>query len=379
MSNNTNNNSQQKHSIPEEDEIDLIALAKTIWKGRKTILKTTLIFMGIGLFIAIFSEKEYTASTTMIPQTSEGIKIGGNLSGLAAMAGINLGSMGGDAGISPALYPQIVNSIPFQKELLNTQLTIKGQSEQISFAAYYKNVYSPSLFGFIKKYTFDLPNTISKVFKEEQKVPNYITKDEINTLLSISDEEKELIEILSDQLKLEVNDRDGYVALSIKMPEPIASAELTKKTQELLQKYIISFKIKKSLDQLEFIENRYIEKKKEFEDIQQNLAQFRDQNQNVYSALAKTKLERLKVEYDLTYGVYDELAKQLETQRIQVKEDTPVFTIIKPVVIPIEKSRPKRILIVSGFIFLGVFFGIFKITIEEVISKIQQRWRDNLK
>src|SRR5680860_56138 len=122
---NTNNNSQ----LPEEDEIDLIALAKTGWEGRKTVIKMVLIFMALGLFIAIFSPKEFTASTTIVP-ASDSKKIGGNLSGLASLAGINLGSMGGEGGISPTLYPQIVNSIPFQKELLQTPLTIDGQSKK---------------------------------------------------------------------------------------------------------------------------------------------------------------------------------------------------------------------------------------------------------
>ncbi len=82
----------------DEDEIDLIALAKTLWEGRKTVIKTTLIFMAIGLFVAIFSQKEYTAATTFMPQTTDG-KIGGSLGGLAAMAGINLGGMSSDSGI----------------------------------------------------------------------------------------------------------------------------------------------------------------------------------------------------------------------------------------------------------------------------------------
>ena len=50
------------------DEIDLIALAKTIWNGRRTIIKTLIIFTFLGLYIALFSKKEYTATTTMVPQ-----------------------------------------------------------------------------------------------------------------------------------------------------------------------------------------------------------------------------------------------------------------------------------------------------------------------
>ena len=127
----TQQNSKIKQNSSDEDEIDLIALAKTLWEGRKTVIKTTLIFMVIGLFVAVFSEKEYTASTIFLPQTTES-KLGGGLGGLAAMAGINLGGMSSDSGISPSLYPQILNSIPFQKELLQTPLTIEGEKKNLS-------------------------------------------------------------------------------------------------------------------------------------------------------------------------------------------------------------------------------------------------------
>ena len=67
-----------------DDEIDLIQLAKTLWNGRKTVIRTTLIFMVLGLFIAIFSAKEYTASTTMVPQSAEGGSKLGSLGGLGS-------------------------------------------------------------------------------------------------------------------------------------------------------------------------------------------------------------------------------------------------------------------------------------------------------
>ena len=73
-----------------DDEIDLIALVKTLWNGRKLIIKTVLVFMLFGWTIAIFSDKEYTASSTMVPQLSSSKSKMGGLSSLAAMAGFNL-------------------------------------------------------------------------------------------------------------------------------------------------------------------------------------------------------------------------------------------------------------------------------------------------
>ena len=340
----------------EEDEIDLIAIAKTLWEGRKTIVKTTLIFMGIGLFVAIFSEKEYTASTTFVPQTSDS-KIGGNLGGLASLAGINLGGMNSGSEISPSLYPQIINSIPFQLEMLQTPLTIGDQKEKITFEEYYEKHYRPSVLGYIKKYTIGL---FLKALKGE---PKNLVLNEGNQpkLLSITQEEYKLFERLEEQLVLEVNLDDGFVTISGNMPEAIASAELTLKAQELLQQYVINFKIKKSEEQLKFIQDRYAEKEQEFKSIQNKLAVYRDRNRNVNSAIAQTILEKLQSEYDLAYGVYSELAKQLETRQIQVKEETPVFTVLKPVVIPVEKSKPKRFIILIIWSFLGSFSGILSL------------------
>jgi LPS O-antigen subunit length determinant protein (WzzB/FepE family) len=339
----------------EEDEIDLIAIAKTLWQGRKTILKTTLIFMALGLFVAIFSEKEYTASTTFVPQTSDS-KIGGNLGGLASLAGINLGSMNSGSEISPSLYPQIINSIPFQLEMLQTPLTIADQKEKITFEEYYKNHYRPSVLGYIKKYTIGLPGLFLKAIKGD---PEALILNEGNQtkVLSITQEEYKLVERLIAQLVLEVNLDDGFVSISGNMPEAIASAELTLKAQELLQQYVINFKIKKSKEQLNFIQDRYGEKEKEFKAIQQKLALYRDQNRNVNSPIAKITLQKLESEYDLAYGIYSELAKQLETQQIQVKEDTPIFMVLEPVSVPLERFKPKRMMILSLWFIAGLLCG----------------------
>lgn len=365
---NTNTNLQK-----EEDEIDLIALAKTGWEGRKTVIKTVLIFMAIGLIIAIFTPKEFTASTTMVP-ASDSKKIGGNLSGLASLAGINLGSMGSDSGISPTLYPQIVNSIPFQKELLQTPLTIDGQSKKVTYSHYYTEIYSPGLLGSLKKYTIGLPGIIIKAIKPTTASQS---GEGSNQLLTLTNEENELIKQLTDQLVLDVNDKDGYVSLAATMPEAISSAELTQRAQELLQQYIINFKIQKSSESLKFIKERYAEKETAFKTAQQQLARFRDRNQFVNTALAQTTLERLQAEKELAQGVYSELAKQLETQQIQVKEDTPVFTVLKPVSVPIEKSKPNRPLILFIWTFLGGIVGIVMVFGKEFLGSLKKQWNGN--
>jgi capsular polysaccharide biosynthesis protein len=370
-----NTNIKNTASPVAEDEIDLIQLAKTLWAGRRSVIKTTLIFMALGLFIALFSAKEYTTSTTMVPQSAEGgSKLGGSLGGLAAMAGINLGSMGGGSTIPPSLYPKIIASVPFQKEMMKTPLTIAGQKEKVTFQEYYLEIVKPGLLGYIKKYTIGLPGVIIKAIKGQPITDN--RQQSTDDLLTISQDDKILMELLSAQLSLEVNDKDGYVSISARMPEARPAAELVQRAQILLQEAITDFKIQKAKDQMVFVEERYVEKEKAFTAAQNKLARFRDQNKNVSTAMAQTQMERLQSEFSMASSVYTELAKQLETQKIQVKEDTPVFTIIDPVSVPLDKSKPKRPMILIIWTFLGGIVGVGMVFGKEFLGSVRKQWQD---
>lgn len=366
-----------KDTKPDHDQVDLIEVIKTIWKGRKTIISVTALFILIGLAVTIFSEEEYTAHTTMIPQSKEGGgNMGGSLGGLAAMAGINLGNSGGELSIPPSLYPKIVSSIPFQKELMQTPLSILGQANEVTFYDYYKKIHKTGVFGYIKRYTFGLPGIIMNAIKGNHNDNTYIPQHENKNLLTISKYEKELIKKLRKQFTIEVNSKDGDIKLTATMPEAKAAAQLTDHARKLLQSAITDFKVQKANEQLSFVEERYIEKKEDFETVQKKLALFRDRNRNVSSALAQTEQERLQAEYNLTYSVYSELAKQLEAQKMQVKENTPVFTIIEPVSIPFERSAPNRLLILIVWAMLGGVVGIGVTLGSGVLDNVKSRWQE---
>ncbi len=359
--------------VQPENEIDLIEVVKKLWTKRKFIIKVTVIWACLGVLVALFSAKEFSADCTIVPQTGDKTA-GGNLGGLAAMAGINLGGSS-EAGISPTLYPQITSSIPFQKELLQTPLTFEGLKKQITYEDYYTNYNKLGLLGYIKKYTIGLPGLLISTIKGKQAAVT--SNSGGSSLLTITEEENELIKQLNDQIVLGVDKKDDVVSLSANMPEAIPAAEMAQKAQELLQQYIINFKIQKSTEQLKYIQDRYSEKEKEFRSAQQKLARFKDQNRFVSSEQAQISFMRLQAEYDLAYSVYTELAKQLETQQLQVKEDTPVFTILKPVLVPIEKSKPQKAVILIIWTFLGGILGVGIVFGSVFLSSFKGKWYED--
>lgn len=357
--------------LDNEDEIDLIELAKTLWKGRNTVIVSVIIAGFIGLALALLSPKAYTVSTTMVPQVSSKQSSLGGLSSLAAMAGFNLDMGGGGGPLSPVIYPQIVGSVPFQLELMNTPFTFSEVPEQVTIIEYYTEISKPSILSLVKKYTIGLPFVILKAIRGEKEIQKI---DDKSSLLSLTQDQEDIRKFLSENISLDANSKDGYLTLSVTMPEALTAAEVAAKAQEMLQTHITDFKIAKAADQLKFIEDRYAEKKAEFEASQEKLASFRDRNKNVSSAVALTGEERLQSEFNIAYNVYNELAKQLEQARIQVKEDTPVLSIIKPVVVPVEKSKPNRPMILIIWIFLGGIVGIGIVFGKQYLATIREKW-----
>jgi LPS O-antigen subunit length determinant protein (WzzB/FepE family) len=367
------NRISEEKELRNEDEIDLISLAKTLWVGRRTIFNTVVIFALLGVLLALFSEKEYTASTIMVPQVENQSTQLGGLSSLASLAGVNMDMNAGTNAISPILYPKIMSSVSFQLEIMNAEYLFEESKEPASLLDYYTDIYKPGLFGTIKKYTFGLPGLIIKKTRGEHSVAE---SDPESGVISISHDQEEVRKIIEEKLSLEVNEQDGYLTLVSRFHQAHLSAQVAQKAQKLLQEYVTQFKIEKATAQLEFIKGRYEENKSDFEEAQSQLAAFRDANKNITSEIMRTHEERLQNEYQLAFEVYSELAKQLEQSMIKVKEDTPVLSIINEVTVPIEKSKPNRVLILIIWIILGGFIGFSVVAGNHYFKVAKVRWKE---
>ena len=342
-------------------EINLLLAIKLIWQQRKLLIKSVLLFVIVGGVIAVFSAKEYTATCVVLPQNS-GKLAGGNLGGLAAIAGINLGSVESVDILSPELYPKILKSIPFQKELIKTSIKLERFKNPITLYEYsvdpqYKQF---NLFSSLKKYTIGLPGTLINKFKKKSNTVGVINLSD-NSILSLSSEEKKAIDNLKKCIYLTINSQDGYFELKVCMEEPLAAAQLAESVILLLEKYITDFRTERVKSNLDFIQERYNEAQKKFENIMHKRAAFRDANKNMTSAIAQTDWERIENDYNLSYVLYSELAKQLEQAKIKVKEDTPILTILDPVTIPTSSSKPRRLFIILVFAFIGFSCGIGRV------------------
>ena len=355
----------------EDDSIDLIALLKQIYQGRRFIILSAFVAAILGVIVALATPNSYTSGATFIPQTGGDSKPSSSLSGLASLAGISLGGMGGGSDIPPTLYPQIISSIPYKLDLLDESIEVSGSA--ISLGNYLRDDSGSSVLGTLKKYTIGLPGTILSALRGSSSEG---TSEAQGELYQISEDDRKIFEALNTKLILSLNEKEGFVTLEFSDEDKFVAAQVAERAKELLQERIIAFKNQSARELLDFTTKQYQENKTSYEALQDSIAIFKDQNLNISSSLYQNRLDRLERELNIASSVVEQLASQVEQAKLQVNKDTPVFTIIEPVTVPFERSAPKRSLIVVIWTFLGVVlstgFVLVKDPAKEIIASIRE-------
>ncbi|MGB4671664.1 MAG: Wzz/FepE/Etk N-terminal domain-containing protein [Bacteroidaceae bacterium] len=375
-----------KQNIPFEDEdegIDLIALIKNLWDGRRTIIIWTCIFIALGLIAALTMQRKYTVKTVMVPQmNSSGSS---SLSSLASLAGFDLGSATSGSEISPLIYPQIVNSVPFRLELLYTPLHFEKVDRPVDMMTYSQQYAKLTLAYVIQEYIIGLPSLLiglPSLLKEAIRGDKVIVLPDSTSEgpkpLIITKDEEGILEKIAESVSLVVDRKEGFLTLTVRGIEPIQTAELAMKAQQLLQDEVIRLQTEKAQSDLDYIQARYDEAKAEAELYQERLAVITDRSQSMTTTRDRIERDRIQSKYTIANSIYTEMAKQLEQSKMQVKKDTPVFTIIQPVQVPIKSSN-SRVRTLILWTFLGGVIGCGIVLSKGWLPKLKAKFAEEEK
>lgn len=321
-----------------DDEIDLIPIVKKVWTGWKFIFTVSVFFAFIGIVVALLSPIVYTSSSTFI--LSSGIDDNkSSIGGVASLVGINLGGMTSDNQIPATMYPTVVESVEFKRQLLDEYI---DQDKTIKLKSFLIDYYSVNLDDFTTK----------------------------NNEFFVSEGDDNLFEILKKIINISVNEKDGFVSISANMPTSEYAANTCINARKILQTIVINTKIKSAKENLNFTQEQLNLKKIEFDEIQDRIAYFEDSNLNIINSKYKNELSKLKAEFQIINSVYTELSKRLEQSKLQVNQDTPVFSIVKEASMPVLRSSPKRTQIVLIFAVLGLFISAIYVISKDSLVRI---------
>lgn len=341
----------------QEEQFDIVWLLLYLWSKRKFIM----ICVGVVTLIAIVkyvsTDAKYKASASILPVVDEGMasKLG-DMGGLAAMAGVDLSQSSNGNIITAELYPKVASSTPFLMELMNEKVK---WNEPDTVMSLYEHVVqrTPSFGDYLLAYTIGLPGTIKSWFADEDSLvidnsgeePMYVVLDKY---------QREALFEMSEMIVVEEDPIYGTIELSCYAESPEQAATLASKAVELLQKIITEYKTKRARLSLNFIEERYSETMSDYEKIREQFYAYKDSHRDMISERVDIAYQKLSDEYNISYSLLKTLSSQMEQAKMTLMENTPVFSVVEPVVMPKEKDSPSAKWHLVLGVFLGGFFGI---------------------
>lgn len=332
----------------EEQEIDLLELAGKIWADRRLVLKWCGIAVVVALVVAYSIPKEYTTTVMLAPEVEGGSRSLGGLSALAGMAGINMGSGESSDALYPDLYPDIVSSVGFTTELFNVPVKDAEGELDTNLYTYLKEEQRSPWWSAIISFPFKCLGWVMSLFKEEEEG----TDGGVNPFQLTKDEDG-VVKALNERIAVSVDKKTSLISLSVTMQDPLISATMTDTVMAKLQDYITEYRTNKARHDLDFTQKLYDEAQKKYYDAQQAYADYVDMNQNISLRSVQTRQERLQNEMNLAYNLYNQTAQQLQLAKAKVQENTPVYTIVQAATVPLKASKPSKLMILVGFVFLA--------------------------
>jgi uncharacterized protein involved in exopolysaccharide biosynthesis len=124
-----------------------------------------------------------------------------------------------------------------------------------------------------------------------------------------------------------------------------------------------------------FIEEQFEEAEQNFRAAQDSLADFQDRNVNIQRRSFEVIEQRLQSEYELAFGLYNTLARRLQEAKIEVQEETPVFRVQEPAMIPGQPSSPSELRTLGGSLFVGLFMGVVFIYLRRLAAMFLHKFK----
>ncbi|MEX1014113.1 MAG: hypothetical protein WDZ80_03050 [Candidatus Paceibacterota bacterium] len=369
-------------------------LFSLLWGEKNRILIVVAVTLVLGLIIDYSMGKEYEAENSILTYTRAGAGgVSGNLGGLAGLAGINLndipGGMGGQL-VSESMLPMLISTYPVGSKLAEEPLRFY-QYEEMSAYDYFRNVYQDPfiisslrtiinfprrLLSFMNPASVQLPaeeeiitsdNEENRSEEELMSQDNPVVEDDVRMRRPFfvpKSGMNGIIEELADRIV--ILNEDGVMKVSARMPDAYAAADLASLATDILMQEMINFEVRKTRDQLNFLEEQYEVSRERYEQAQIALADFTDRNRGNLTAMAQIERQRLQNDYDLAFNIYSTWSRQVEETRMRLREDTPLFTEVDPAQVPSRPVRPNPVSTTIISVLIGFIWGAGYVTINRL-------------
>lgn len=334
---------------------DLLLYAQKVWSFLlhrwKVVLICAVIGAVAGLSYAIFSPTRYEASVSFVTETDQNMSSGfSSYAGLAAQFGIDLGN--GNLRNSLFSGDNIYDLMKTRKLLENTLLTpvtIDGKKtllidryiEMKSLRKKWEN--NPNL----KNLSFDADT--SKFSLYQNQVISSICKS-----------------LVAENLQFPSNSASNGSSLMsvslVSMDEQFSALFITNLIDNLAR-YYVNTTTKRARTTLNTLDKQLDSIRSQLYGAMSNVASFQDKNLNLVRQGPRVSQQKSSLRMQVNSAIYQQLVTAVETARMNLQKETPLFEVIDRPVYPLPKRKPGKMLwgiiglILGGVVSSGVMLS----------------------
>ena len=342
-----NINNQPYHE--DDQEIDIMELISKLWKKRAMIIKWCIAGAIVGLVVGFSIPKTYTASVTLAPEMQQ--KTSSGVSSIASMMGVNLNNSV-DA-ISVEMFPDVVHSTPFIFELFDLPVTFERKDTVVNttlldyMLEYQKSPWWTPVLQFPFKALGWCIDLVTPGDEDDEGAGGALNPN------NLPKKERAVVKFFAENIMVNVDKKSFKTEMSIEMQDPQVVATVMDAITENLKEYMSEYRTSKARQDADNLSIICDQRKADYYKAQQAYADYVDSNKNVSLQSAQVERERLQQEMNLAYQVYSQVATNLEGARIQAEQAKPVFVIINPVTVPLQRTAPSKAKMLVIFTFLA--------------------------
>lgn len=380
---------------PDDDEINLLDILLVLVKHKKLIIGSCAVTFVLACIITLLMPNIYTATARLLPPQKESGGLSammGNMGGLAALAGIDVGSGAGDLYVGMLESRTIADAIierfdlmkkfdwetrtesykefgklaKFGLEKKDGIISIQVDSEDPQLAAEIANAFIEELKGLNVQLNLNSTSLERQFLEERLRV--------VRADLLVAEERLKFFQEKNSTIKIDEQART--------IIESIArlKGELASKEVEL--GVILSFQT---------------EQNPQVKALRESINQIKDQLRRLEvspegkatswdifigtSAVPElgVQFSRLMRDFKVQETLFELLTKQYEIAKITEAKNTSSIQILDAAYVPDKKSKPKRVVIVLAATFLAGFLAVFVSFVREFGERMdpddQKRWQ----
>jgi len=309
-----------------------------LWSKWRIILIAGLLGGAIGLALSFIIKPKYTAKLTFAVANDKSNPLGA-YSGLASMAGIDLGGGGSDLFSSDNIM-ELMKSKRMIESTLLSPIEIDGLKMTLieSYIAFKKYREKWSEKPNLANIRYEINCDPSKFSRVQDSIIGTIYKDLTKTTVNISKPDRKLSIIESE----------------ITTTDEIFSKQFLEELIVNVSDFYIETKTKRLKQNVDILQSRADSLSAILTSSTLNIASLTDQNLNAAKAVVNAGRARKQIDLQVAGAVYTEVVKQLELSKVTLQKETPLIQVIDAPVYPLEKEKLGKL---KGLIFGGIIAG----------------------